>query len=184
MEGDAELVQRRIAQLEGRVTWILVVLAAGIIASLLAGPSVRSAASQSQILRTSAVEIVDTAGRVRIALDAVNNKPGIWLYDSAGQRRIGLTVGAYGNADVLVNDATGNTRIALRVGYDRAAEVRLADSLGRQRIGATVGYDDAPGLWMFDQLTRPRIGMKVFTNGTPGFWLFENPSGKVLFSAP
>jgi hypothetical protein len=180
---EMERLQRRLAGVERRLYLVLVGWVVSVVVLALGGLAA-PASSQPQVVRTSAVEIVDATGRVRMTLDAVNRRPSLWLYDSAGLRRIGFTVGIHGTADAVLNDANGRPRIALRVGYERAADVRLIDSLGRPRIAQSVGYDDAAGLWMFDRLARPRIGLKVFAGGIPGLWLFENPSGHILFSAP
>src|SRR5438876_9352401 len=63
------------------------------------GPWTARAATQSQLVRTPALEIVDARGRTRATLDAVNGKASLWLYGDAGRRRAGLTVGSGGAAE-------------------------------------------------------------------------------------
>lgn len=139
--------------------------------------------SQSRVVRTQAVEIVDSSGTVRITMDAFGGKPGVWLYDGTRQRRLGLSVSAQGVPEVTLIDPEGRPRLLLRAGAERAAEVRVNDPLGRPRIGLWIDYRDDPGFWMFDGLARPRIGMKV-SGGDPRIWLFENDTGRVTFVAP
>jgi len=143
----------------------------------------KPADSQTRVVRTQAVEIVDSTGGVRITLDAFGGKPGVWLYDGSRQRRLGLTISAQGVPEVTLVDPEGRPRLLLRVGAERAAELRVTDPLGRPRIGLWIDYRDDPGFWMFDGLARPRIGMKV-SGGEPRIWLFENETGRVTFVAP
>ncbi|TMJ09310.1 MAG: hypothetical protein E6G99_02915, partial [Bacillati bacterium ANGP1] len=138
-----------------------------VVLALLWGPWTARAATQPQIVRTPALEIVDAGGRTRATLDAVNGKPSLWLYGDDGGRRAGLTVGTGSVPELALLDPQGRQRILLRVGFERAAEIRIADGRGRPRLGLWVGYDDAPGVWLFDDLARPRIGMKVLTGGVP-----------------
>lgn len=151
--------------------------------SLLVLATWRPADSQARVVRTQAVEIVDSSGGVRITLDAFGGKPGVWLYDGTRQRRLGLTISAQGVPEVTLVDPEGRPRLLLRVGAERAAELRVMDPLGRPRIGLWIDYRDDPGFWMFDGLARPRIGMKV-SGGDPRLWLFENETGRLTFVAP
>lgn len=157
----------------------LIVIPAAIL--LLAG--LGPAGSQSRTVRTQAVEITDGSGRVRITIDAYGNRPGIWLFDAAGARRLGVAISPQGVPEVTLIDPEGRPRLLLRVGAERAAELRVTDALGRPRIGLWVDYRDDPGIWLFDGLTRPRIGLKV-SEGEPHLWLFDNPTGRVTFTAP
>lgn len=141
------------------------------------------AAPPHRAIRTQALEITDGSGRVRITIDAYGNRPGIWLFDAAGTRRLGVWISPQGVPEVTMIDPEGRPRLQLRAGAERAAELRVSDALGRPRIGLWVDYRDDPGIWMFDGLSRPRIGLKV-SGGAPHLWLFDNPSGRVTFAAP
>lgn len=181
---DVQAPQARLERLERRLAlmtaaWILTAAAL-----VLLGPWTPRAATQPQVVRTTAVEIVDGSGRIRATLDAVNQKPSLWMYGDDGRRRAGLVVGTGGAPELLLADAQGRPRIALRTGFERAAEIRIADSRGRPRIGLWIGYDDEPGIWLLDELARPRIGMKVLTGGVPRLWLFEESTGRLMFTAP
>ena len=151
--------------------------------AMLVARSAPPAGSQQLVLRTQAIEIVDSSGQPRITLEAVGGKPAIWLYDRNRQRRIGLAIGTGDVPEVILSDPSGRARLLLRAGAERAAELRITDALGRPRVSLSVDYLDDPGLWMYDRLARARIGLKV-TAGEPRLWLFENPSGRLTFIAP
>src|SRR5688572_21398017 len=101
-----------------------------VLAFLLVIASWTPADSQSRVVRTQAVEIVDSSGAVRITMDAFGGKPGVWLLDGTRQRRLGLSVNAQGVPEVTLMDPEGQPRLLLRVGAERAAEVRVNDPLG------------------------------------------------------
>lgn len=181
---EVQALQARLERLERRLAlmtaaWILTVAPL-----ILLGSWTPRAAAQPQVVRTTAVEIVDTSGRVRATLDAVNRRPSLWMYGDDGRRRAGLLVGTGNAPEILLADAQGRPRISLRTGFERAAEIRITDSRGRPRIGVWIGYDDQPGIWLLDELARPRIGMKVLTGGVPRLWLFEESTGRLMFTAP
>ncbi len=177
-------VQARLLRLERKLAMMSVIWIFTMVFALLLGPWTPRAATQPQVVRTSALEIVDAGGRVRATLDAVNSKPSLWLYGNDGRGRAGLTVGTSGAPELTLVDAQGRPRLSLRVGFEHAAEIRIADGRGRPRLGLWIGYDDAPGIWLLDELARPRIGMKVLTGGVPRLWLFEESTGRLMFSAP
>ncbi len=181
---EAQVLQARLERLEARVVlntagWILTIAAL-----VLFGPWTPRAATQPQVIRTPALEIVDARGQVRATLDSVNRKPSLWLYGDDGRRRAGFIVGTGSTPELVLADAEGRPRINLRAGLERAAEIRITDSRGHTRIGLWIGYDDEPGIWLFDELTRPGIGMKVLTGGIPRLWMFEESTGKLSFTAP
>ncbi len=180
--GEMASVLTRLHALERRVLLSSALAVAALAALLLFG--LRSPAeSQPQAVRAQAIEVTDAAGHTRITLDAVGGKPAVWLYDTSGRRRIGLTVTAFGVPEISLHGSEPHARLLLRVGAERAAELRMTDALGRLRVGLWVDYKDDPGLWMFDRLARPRIGLKV-SAGEPRLWLFENPTGRLTFVAP
>lgn len=185
MEGsDAQALRRRLLRLERRLTGVTVVWFLTIVAGLLFGPWTPHGATQPQVVRTSAVEILDRDGRIRATLDAVNRRPSLWLYGDDGRRRAGLIVGVGGAPEFVLADTQGRPRLSLRAGFERAAEIRLADGQGHTRLGLWIGYDDEPGIWLLDELSRPGIGMKLLTGGVPRLWLYENATGRIIFTAP
>jgi hypothetical protein len=173
-----------IHRLERRLAIVSGAFIVSVVATFVFGALVSRATSQPQVVRARGFEVVDSSGRMRIALDAVNHKPSLWFFDSAGRRRLGLTVSALDAPALVLNDAHGHARIVLSVGTERAAEVRLTDSNGRPRVGVWVTNRNEPGVWLFDELARARIGLKVLPGGDAKVWVFENPSGRVLFTAP
>lgn len=181
---EAQALRARLERLEARMVfttagWILTFAAL-----VLFGPWEPHAATQPQVVRTPALEIVDARGQVRATLDSAGRKPSLWFYGDDGRRRAGLIVGPGNVPELVLADAEGRPRIDLRGGLERAAEVRITDSHGRPRIALSIGYDDEPGIWLLDELARPKIGMKVLTGGTPRLWMFEEATGRLIFTAP
>jgi hypothetical protein len=168
--------------MEHRLFPAFVGLAFAGLALLIAGDLI-PATPQPQVLRTRAIEIVDSRGQARITLDAFGGKPAVWLYDGKRRRRIGVTIGAGDIPEVALIDDAGRARLLLRVGAERAVEMRLTDDLGRPRMRLSVDYLGDPGFWMYDGLVRERIGLKV-SAGRPRLWLFDDPSGRLSFTAP
>ncbi len=181
---DVEALRRQLLRLERRLTGTTVLCVLMIVGGLLLGPWTPQGATQPQVVRTSAVEILDRDGRIRATLDAVNRRPSLWLYGDDGRRRAGLVVGVGGAPEFVLADTQGRPRLSLRAGFDRAAEVRLADGSGHTRLGMWIGYDDEPGIWFLDELSRPGIGMKLLSGGVPRVWLYENATGRIIFTAP
>ena len=182
--GEEESLRTRLQRLERRLAVISGAFIFSAVMLLVFGLLVPRARSQSQVVRARGFEIVDASGRLRISLNAVSSKPSLWFFDSAGGRRMGLTVGTLDTPSLVLTDAQGHPRITLSVGLERAAEIRLTDSSGRPRVGVWVTNRNEPGVWLFDELARARIGLKVLPGGDAKVWVFENPSGRVLFSAP
>jgi hypothetical protein len=171
-------------RLERRLAIVSGAFIVSVVATLVFGALVPRATSQSQVVRARGFEVVDSSGRMRIALEAINHKPSLWFFDSAGRRRLGLTISALDAPALVFTDANGHSRITLSVGLERAAEIRLTDASGRPRVGVWVTNRNEPGVWLFDELARGRIGLKVLPGGEARLWLFEHPTGRVLFTAP
>jgi hypothetical protein len=93
------------------------------------------AATQPQVIRTRAIEIVDAEGRIRGTLDGVNRRPSLWLYGDDGRWRAGLGVGIGGVPELVLTDIEGRPRLSLRAGAEKAAESRIADAEGHTRLG-------------------------------------------------
>jgi len=182
--GEEDGLRTRLHRLERRLAVISGAFILSVVLLLVFGLLVPLVGSQSQVVRARGFEVVDASGRLRISLDSVNNKPSLWFFDSAGRRRMGLTVSALDAPAFVLNDPNGHSRIALSVGLERAAEVRLTDSNGRVRVGVWVTNRNEPGVWLFDDLARARIGLKVLPTGEAKLWLFDHPTGRVLFTAP
>lgn len=181
---DAQILRIQLLRLERRVAVLWAAWSLTMVLVLLFGPRAPGAASQPQVIRTRAIELVDAEGRIRGTLDVVNRRPSLWLYGDDGRRRAGLGVGIGGVSEFMLADREGRSRLSLRAGAEKAAEIRIADAEGRTRLGLWVGYDDAPGIWLLDELARPRIGMKVLSGGIARLWLLEESTGRVLFTAP
>lgn len=182
--GEHEGLRSQFHKLEHRLAVISGAFILSVVTLLVFGLLVPRARSQPQVVRARGLEVVDASGRLRISLDAVSSRPSLWFFDSEGNRRMGLTVGSLDTPAIVLNDARGRARISVNVGMERAAEIRLSDSRGRPRVAVWVTSRDEPGVWLFDELARARIGLKVLPGGDGKVWVFENPSGRVLFTAP
>ncbi len=158
--------------------WIL-----SLVAFVLLGLWVQQAISQPSVLRARRLEITDDAGQSRIAMDAVGQRPSVWLSDGSGKRRLGLAVIPPGVPVLWLLDPEERKRIELSVLPDGAGALVLSDGPGRSRIWLNVGADGTPSLSLSEFLARPRILLKVLDDGRPGLWLFDT-TGRIRFSAP
>src|SRR3989475_8388568 len=130
---EEQALRARLLRLEQRLVMFSVIWVFTLAVLLLMGRWGTRAATQPQVIRTSALEIVDAGGRVRATLDAVNSKPSLWLYGGDSRRRAGLTVGTAGAPEFVLVAPQGRPRISLRVGLARDTEIRIA--AGRSRPG-------------------------------------------------
>src|SRR3989442_10530109 len=152
---EEQALRARLLRLERWLVLLAGFAALPFVLALLWGPWTARAATQSQLVRTPALEIVDAGGRIRATLDAVNGKPSLWLYGDDGGRRAGLTVGTGGVPELALLDPQGRQRILLRVGFERAAGIRIAGGPGPPRVGPWGGRRDAPRGGLFDEPGRP-----------------------------
>jgi hypothetical protein len=75
---------------------------------VLLGVAVQQAVSQPEVLRARRIEVVDTAGRLRIALGvASDGSPGLGFWDTTGRVRIALVVDPDGSPGLSLHDAAG-----------------------------------------------------------------------------
>src|SRR2546422_9011164 len=130
---EEQALRARLLRLEQRLVMFSVIWVFTLVVVLLVGPWLPRAATQPQVIRTPALEIVDAGGRVRATLDAVNSKPSLGLFGGDGRRRGGLTVGIGGAPEFALVDPQGRPRISLRVGFERAAEIRITDGRSEER---------------------------------------------------
>jgi hypothetical protein len=156
-----ESLQARLHRVERRMRLVLVGWIASAVALVLLGVVAGGATSQPEVLRAQAVEVVDAAGKTRIALHV----------------RQGVAV-------VRLADRVGQSRIEFAVFPDEYAGVQLSDGAGRPRIRLSVDSGGAPALWLFDALARHRLGLKVLSDGGPRLWLLDATTGQVRFQAP
>lgn len=97
-------MERRVRRLE-RMNWLLAV------ALLVVGGSALAMSQRSPaVVQTSRVEVVDAAGRVRMALGVGEDGPSFTLIDAQGVTRASLEDGVEGTA-LYIMDAAGDTRL-------------------------------------------------------------------------
>ncbi len=173
----------RVRTVERRLRLVVTGWIFSLVAFVLLGLWVQQAISQPSVLRARRLEITDDAGQPRIAMDAVGQRPSVWLSDGSGKRRLGLAVIPPGVPVLWLLDPEERKRIELSVLPDGAGALVLSDSPGRSRIWLNVGADGTPSLSLLEFLARPRILLKVLDDGRPGLWLFDT-TGRVRFSAP
>ncbi len=176
LRADLRTVERRLRAVV--MGWLL-----SIVLFVILGLWVQQGISQPSVFRTRRVEIADEAGQARITLDAVGKRPSLWLYDTSGRKRLGLSVVNPGVPVVWVQDPDERKRMELSVLPDGAGALVFSDAAGRTRMWLRVGSDGTPALSLSELLGRPRILLKVLDNGSPGVWLFDT-TGHVRFSAP
>lgn len=85
-----EALRRRLAQVERRMHLVVTGWVFSMAVMLVLGVAVRIAMSQPQVVSVRALNILDEAGRRRIALDAVAGEPSIRIFDSSGTSIIAL----------------------------------------------------------------------------------------------
>lgn len=116
----------------------------------------------------------DQNGAMRAALSIrPDGTPGLGLFDSKGQVRLSLDLGADESAGVNAYDATGTLRAALAVRPDGTPGIGLFDGLGKPRLSLDTKFDGKPGLNLFDPNDRVRAALAIRPDGTPGLGLFD-----------
>jgi hypothetical protein len=119
------------------------------------------ASSQSESVRARALEVIDAAGVVRVA----------------------LSVQPEGIAEIALSDAGGRGRMWLHVRPDGTPSVVLADNAGRGRIWLASYGDRTSGLLMADGQGRGRAWLGTNVAGPSGLVLIDE-NGLVQFRAP
>lgn len=128
----------------------------------------RQAGSQTQILRTRAIQVIDGEGRIRISLTvAPTGAPQIWLLDQQDQRRVEITASSEGSGGLTIADAAGRRRIVLGMPIDGTPGLILSDATGRQRMTLRL-FSEGPILRLADSAERPRLSLFLSRDGAPG----------------
>jgi hypothetical protein len=132
---ELDAISARLATVERRLRvvvtgWTITVAMVGVLGLL-----APRAWSQAETVRARAVEIIDPAGTVRVA----------------------LSVRGEGLAEVALSDAGGRGRLWLHVRPDGTPSVVLADNAGRGRLWLASYGDRTSGLLMADGHGRGRV---------------------------
>jgi hypothetical protein len=153
-------LEARLNQLEQRLratraAWLISVVVLAVL-----GMGVRQAASQTEVLRTRGLEIVDAAGVARIVLR---------IHDDT--------------AEVMVADAQGRDRIWFNVAPDGTPGAVFTDATGVGRLWVTARPERPAGLIFSDGTGRGRVWLGAFSEASTGLVLVD-ANGKVIFQAP
>jgi len=111
---DLEALQIRLSAVEQRLRVLVMGWAFSMIFLTVLWIGTHQARSQTQHVQTRGIDIMDEAGRRRIALGfADNGAPGIWILDTSGHQMAELGVGSQGFPAVWFNDGAGKERVVV-----------------------------------------------------------------------
>lgn len=134
---EVEILRARVERLERRMRMVVAGWVVSVAVFVLLGVAVQQAVSQPEVLRARRMEVVDAAGRVRIALTVLpDGSAALALGDAAGQGRITFNVAPDGSAGLGFQDAAGRSRILLGVAPDGSPGLALGDAAGRMLFRA------------------------------------------------
>lgn len=146
------------------------------------GVFVQYASSQSPVVRTRRVEIVDSGGKNRIVLGVESGSPTLMLFDHLGKQRAGMFILPDGDPALGLADGTGRIRIGLGVRRDGSPTLALRDAAGKVRVEMDFN-SERPVLRFLDGSGQVRLGIAVTSDGSAGIQIYD-PAGRVLFQAP
>jgi hypothetical protein len=109
---------------------------------------------------SSSLTLHDSAGRIRVALAAYEDRPALTLIDAAGQ-----------------------VRAALRLKPDEAPSLALLNAAGKARAEFRLDPAGAPAFHLFGLKGGEIAGLEPMGDGSPGFALVGS-DGNTFFSAP
>ncbi len=205
LDHELQAIQHRLHTLERRQRLTLIGWVGSLVVVLL-GAAAAQVFSQPEILRARGLEIVDDAGKVRIALtvDRVPGMPsgqrgvsGVWIMDGSGTHLAALNSTPAGAASLTFLDPAhplqfGGVSLDGLIISDRKGRGRVQvspDGLGlwdvgrRMRLLLALHEDQDVGLTLFDPTGRLRSALDVNHHGSPALTLFDS-TGQRRFSAP
>ncbi len=204
-EHDLRSIQQCLRTLERRQRFTLIGWVSSLVIVLL-GAVAAQVFSQPEVLRARGLEIVDDAGKVRIALsvDRVPGMPsgqrgisGVWIMDGSGTHLAALNSTPAGVASLTFLDPAhplqfGGVSLDGLIISDRKGRGRVQvspDALSvwdvgrRMRLLLALHEDQDVGLTLFDPTGRLRGALDVNHHGSPALTLFDS-TGQKRFSAP
>lgn len=145
-------IKRRCEQLERtlRISWGVWVISMVLIALLLFS-GLRQGTTQSEVLVTRQLVIVDKIGKPRIKM-GVRPDGAAWiaLYDTCGMRRLGIQLRPNGTPAVKLHDANGTPRAILSTISNGAPYFMFDHEDGTERINLMVKSDGRPWFYLLD----------------------------------
>lgn len=143
-------LEARLSQVEQRLRatragWLFSVVALAVL-----GMGAQQAASQTEVLRTHGLEIVDAAGIPRIVLRVHEDAAEVVIADARGRDRIWLNVAPDGTPGAVFTDATGVGRLWITARPERPAGLIFSDGTGRGRVWLGAFSEAAAGLVLVD----------------------------------
>lgn len=142
----------------------LLLLAVGILIVLIAVTI--QAKLTRRVVRTRHLQIVDGAGRVRIAVGVAKEGTALMtLFDAQGTARMRVGAPAHAGSFLYVTDDKGKERIRLAQHLDGSSGVVLLDSTGAPRGGLLVSAEDVPELSLLDGKRGLSVGLQAWSEG-------------------
>ena len=170
MNGEVEAMYARLQRVEHRLrvvslAWLMSIVVFGVLAigvqlAMSQQPGALQPLPPQELVRARSIEVVDSAGNVRIALNVTPE----------------------GIAEVSLAESAGKGRMWLTVRPDGIPSVALADSMGKGRIWMTAYPDRSSGLILSDPVGKGRIWLGASSDGSSNL-LFLDSGGRVVFQA-
>ncbi|OFX33207.1 MAG: hypothetical protein A2Z07_03905 [Armatimonadetes bacterium RBG_16_67_12] len=119
-----------------------------------------------RLVRTRHLQIVDAAGRVRIAVGVAKEDVALMtLFDAQGTARMRVGAPAHAGSFLYVSDDRGKERIRLAQHLDGSSGLVLLDSTGAPRGGLLVSKGDVPELSLLDGKRGLSAGLQAWDEG-------------------
>ncbi|MBX3470061.1 MAG: hypothetical protein KF878_24555 [Planctomycetes bacterium] len=112
-------------------------------------------------VRGTSFVLEDASGRRRAALQTVNGRPHLTLFDSQGKPRIDLSASDDGRGTLGLLDGDGKVRAALGVTPTGQGSLVFRGPSDETRAALTIGNEGAPGLVLNDQAGKTLVSLGV-----------------------
>jgi hypothetical protein len=153
------------------------------------GLTIRDASNTTRILvglddhGYPSVDLSDTGGSLREAMDVISDHPVLRQYDKAGKRRAELFLASdTDNGEFVIRDTSETNRAALFIGTKGLPEIAFYGSDAKAR--AYLSADDIGAyLVMNDRSAVSRVVMGNYTDGHVGMDI-RDAAGNALWKAP
>lgn len=162
-ETTMETLRQRLDGLERAHRWwrrAMATLAAGIVAAVLMGqarPTLKVVEAEKVVLR-------DASGKVRVVMDARDDRPGLKILDSRETVRVAMDTSRLGSG-LFLYDLEGRLTATLRVLDDGTTRLYLNDGKrGSAELG--VGIDGGPWVRLFDRDEKASAILSVAARGS------------------
>ncbi|MDR1545184.1 MAG: hypothetical protein LBU12_00405 [Deltaproteobacteria bacterium] len=144
-----------------QLKWLLLSTLAGLAGAALHGALAGAAARAqgSDVLTTGELRLIDGAGRARLALALVREKPRLLMLDSEGEYRLEMGLGETGEPHIWLRDADGAAKVQVALTAKGLPSFTLADQKGRVRAVVALSQEGEPTLLLRDPQGRDRVAL-------------------------